>query len=128
VIQGEQAKTADKVKCLGCKSGRTAGWCSKCKIKQCAKGRGLGFCSQCDEYPCAKLKAFHNCGRDYRLLAAKNLEEIKEKGAQKWLAEQKARWSCPQCRARFSWRDDVCKKCGRELFSCKKEAAALRRN
>ena len=37
----------------------------------------LQNCSECKQYPCEQLQAFHHNGRDYRLLAANNLEQIR---------------------------------------------------
>lgn len=127
MLKSQAAKKPEDVKCLGCKSGKTAKWCSKCKIKDCAQANGVEFCSECEAYPCPKLDDFHNCGKDYRLLAAKNLEAIQEKGGDAWLKEQKKRWTCPTCKARFSWRDEVCPKCRKDLLSCKDEAKALKK-
>jgi predicted RNA-binding Zn-ribbon protein involved in translation (DUF1610 family) len=128
LVQSEAAASPDKVKCLGCKSGTAAGWCAKCNIKQCAAAKGFESCSQCQECPCEQLKAFHNVGRDYRLLAAKNLNDIRGKGQQTWLKEQKARWTCPGCGTRFSWKDEACPKCGKQVYTCKKEAQSLRKD
>ena len=127
LLKSEGAKDPAKVKCLGCKSGKTVGWCSKCKIKQCAQEQGVAFCSECDMYPCEKLQAFHNNGRDYRLLASKNLDTIRDKGHGAWLKEQRKRWTCPTCGARFSWRDNTCPKCGKKVLSCEQEAAGLKK-
>jgi len=126
LIDSEKAKDADDVKCLGCKSRTTAGWCSKCEIRACAQGKGAENCADCNAYPCKKLKAFHHNGRDYRLLGAKNCDAIREHGASAWLKERKARWTCKACGTRLSWKDDACPKCGKDILSCKEEAAAWR--
>ncbi|MDD4873307.1 MAG: hypothetical protein PHR77_22350 [Kiritimatiellae bacterium] len=45
----------------------------------------------------------------------KNLVLIKEKGLDKWLADEKARWTCPNCRRRISFCDKKCPKCSTKL-------------
>jgi hypothetical protein len=114
------------VKCLGCKSDKTAGWCAKCNIKTCAVEKGIDSCGECDSFPCEKLTAFQNNGKDYRLLAEKNCHTVKEKGRKEWLKEQRKRWTCPECGALFSWNDEACPKCKADVLSCKEEAAAYR--
>jgi len=122
------AKETDpaKVKCLGCKSGKTAAWCTECKIKACAENKGLTSCGECKGFPCKKLTEFHNNGRDYRVLAEKSCHSVKEKGHAQWLKDQKKRWTCPKCGAALKWSDDTCPKCGIDILSGKEEAAAYR--
>jgi hypothetical protein len=125
-LQSRVAKDAKDVKCLGCRSEAAAPWCGKCEIKECAKTRNLESCGLCGEYPCAKLKPFHFNGKDYRLLAAANCDRIKQAGYETWLKEQKKRWRCPKCEARFSWSDEKCPACGADVDSCTDEAARIR--
>ncbi|MBT3286592.1 MAG: DUF3795 domain-containing protein [Victivallales bacterium] len=115
-----------KVKCLGCKSDKTAGWCAKCDIKTCAKEMDVDSCGECDMFPCEKLTKFQNNGKDYRILAEKNCKTIQAKGHKQWLKDQKERWACPKCKATFSWNDEKCPKCGADVLSCKEEATAYR--
>jgi len=126
LLAGRKETDPEKIKCLGCKSDKTAGWCAKCEIKACAKGKGLESCGECKELACEKLKAFHNNGRDYRLVAEKNCLAIQATGHDQWLKDQKQRWTCPKCKARFSWNDEVCPTCGADVLSVKEEAAAYR--
>jgi hypothetical protein len=44
------------------------------------------------------------------------LEALKAKGADKWLAKQARRWQC-SCGASFSWYEEFCAKCGAPLAS-----------
>jgi hypothetical protein len=122
-----KATDPEKVKCLGCKSEKTAGWCSKCDIKACAKEKGLESCGECKDLACEKLKAFQNNGKDYRVLAEKSCLYIKAKGHDRWLTAQKKRWTCRKCGAQFSWNDETCPKCGADVRSCKEEAQAYRK-
>lgn len=127
VVAGGKAKKPEDTKCLGCKSGKTAGYCATCKIRECATDQGVESCGECPGFPCEKLTAFHHNGRDYRLLAAKNCQEINEKGRKAWMKAQRKRWTCPACKARLSWKDEKCPTCGADILSCKEEAAAYRK-
>jgi len=89
-----------------------------CKIRACAIQKGVQNCSACKDYPCTKLRPIRPAAKarrqdeaGYTWLAAYNLEEIKAAGAEKWLADQRTRWSCPKCKAHFSWKDETCPKC-----------------
>jgi len=49
----------------------------------------------------------------------KNLDSLKVKGLVFWLEEQKNKWSCPDCGEPFTWYQEKCEKCGRELVTIK---------
>ena len=127
-LNGQKATDAAEIKCLGCKSKKTADHCTKCDIKRCAKEKNVEVCSDCKEYPCDQLKAFHHNGSDYRLVAAHSLETIHEVGVQKWLTQQKTRWTCHKCKAHFGFQDKVCPRCGGKIFTCAEEAAKLKKD
>lgn len=127
LYESERARKSSEVKCLGCKDSKNAGHCAKCEIRACARRKRLEYCAECDEYPCDKLKAFHLFeDRDYRILGQKNCEFIHEKGGGAWLAERKERWTCPNCHERFTWKDEKCPNCRKDVLSCTEEAAAWR--
>jgi hypothetical protein len=46
----------------------------------------------------------------------RQLEALKVKGVDKWLAKQAQRWQC-SCGASFSWYEAFCAKCGAPLAS-----------
>lgn len=112
---------AYELECYGCKSVRTSVYCSNCKIKLCASGRKVEFCYRCDEYPCKSLLKFNNPKYLHKCLAMKNLERIRDQGLEKWLDEQKDRWSCPECNTKYSYYADLCQKCGAKLYNCEDE-------
>lgn len=136
MIESEKATKKADIKCYGCKQNKPTGGPGGCKIKQCAVKKGVKSCAKCKEYPCEQLRKYHNSSKSkqdntkpgYTLLAAYNLERIKEGGAEKWLVEQKERWSCPKCKTRFSWKDAKCPKCGGEILSADQEADQLIKN
>jgi hypothetical protein len=117
--------TVEQLTCRGCKTDVLARWCADCEMRRCARERGVAFCCDCDDYPCEHNKAFHADKYAHHSVVIKNLEAVREKGPAAWLAEQKERWSCPSCGARFTWYDEKCKGCGEALYDCRAEERDL---
>jgi hypothetical protein len=113
------------IKCLGCKSNQNAIYCRECYFKKCAQLKEIDFCNQCSDFPCEKLKDFRYDKFPHHSIVFKNLNEIQEKGCKKWLDKQKIRWECTKCGQRFTWYEDLCKKCGEKLFNCIEEEKKL---
>jgi len=114
-----------ELRCLGCRSEMTAVFCTDCVIRPCARDRGITSCCDCSEYPCELLRNFRADEHPHHSVILKNLARIKEKGPDAWLEEQKHRWSCPVCGARFTWYDDRCPECGAETYDCRAEELDL---
>jgi len=133
MVASEGATKHADIKCYGCKLPRPGGKKPACLIRACALQKGVQSCSACKDYPCTKLRAYHTRSKSkankdqpgYTWLAAYNLEQIKAVGNEKWLAEQRARWSCPKCQAHFSWKDEICPKCRAPILSAEQEAEKL---
>ncbi len=69
--------------CPGCQNG---GGPPDCKIRACAKSKGVEVCASCSEMPCDTLKK----ASEHMLYdVIKASEEIKTKGKDAWLEEQK---------------------------------------
>jgi len=110
--------------CLGCGSEdhnqkRKSKW--KCRIRKCCfEDKDLDFCIDCDEFPCQslgkKLKNSHpgEARFSYRHEIYHNLKQIKEKGVENWIKEQKKRHQCPKCDGQIVWYKYACNKCGYE--------------
>ena len=115
------AYTVEQLTCHGCKTDVLACFCADCEMRRCARERGLAFCCDCDDYPCELNKGFQADEHPHHSVVLKNLEAIREGGAEAWLAAQLERWSCPSCGARFTWYDEKCESCGAELYDCRAE-------
>ena len=113
-----QGRSMEGFTCQGCRSDALYihPGCACCSIRDCADSRGILHCGLCPEFPCERLKAFQNDGHDHHLDIFAQLGEIKEKGPERWLSEQKKRWRC-QCGASFSWYEENCQHCGAALAS-----------
>ena len=103
--------------CSGCKTDRTAVFCTDCGMRLCAREKKLEFCFQCDVFPCNKITAFRNDDAPHHSVVFSNLAKIRELGYETWLKNEAARWSCPECGERFGWYSETCAKCGKKLYN-----------
>lgn len=93
----------EKNKCPGCNAmdEEKPGYCRKCIIKNCPvlKEKNLNFCSdKCEKYPCLRLKNLDKRYRTkYGMSMIENLENIKNKGIEKFVESELYRWKCPKC-------------------------------
>ncbi|MBN1312890.1 MAG: DUF3795 domain-containing protein [Anaerolineae bacterium] len=113
-----QGRKLEGFTCRGCRSDvlYIHPGCAQCQIRDCTDSRGILHCGLCTEFPCEQLIAFQNDGHVHHLDILMQLEELKEKGPERWLAEQEQRWRC-QCGASFSWYETTCHRCGASLNS-----------
>jgi hypothetical protein len=57
----------------------------RCEIRQCCSGKDLDLCCECPQFPCDLLES--NSGV-VKFHCIENLEEIKEKGIERWIYRQ----------------------------------------
>ena len=91
-----------KNKCLGCRdeAPKSAKSCETCIIKNCETIRNSPshFCYDCPDMPCKRLRQLDIRYRTkYAMSMTDNLNEIKEKGMDSFLASQTAKYTCPTC-------------------------------
>ena len=97
--------------CIG--GGRVAVFCRKCAMRSCAEEKAdVTRCSDCAEFPCSRVTNFNNDGMQHHSEVLSNLRQLREKGIKEWTKYEEDRWACPQCRAKLSWYDKACSKCG----------------
>jgi hypothetical protein len=113
-----QGKSPEQFTCRGCRSDALYihPGCAQCEIRACAEEKGVLHCGLCDAFPCERLEAFRDDGRVHHLDVVVNLEDLRAKRPDRWLAEQEQRWTCG-CGARFSWYESTCHNCGEPLPS-----------
>ncbi|NVM38334.1 MAG: DUF3795 domain-containing protein [Candidatus Lokiarchaeota archaeon] len=114
-----------EIKCYGCKSEIVFENCRGCRIRKCAQSKNIDFCNKCSEFPCEYIKRLVNLDLAHLNLTTENLKTIKETGVKKWLENQKNRWLCANCGFPYSWYEQNCVKCGKELFNSIKENKVL---
>jgi len=116
------------IACHGCRSDDVFAGCASCPIRNCARQKGIsGTCRECKKYPCMIYLLFKLVWKlrklDKRLphwkAAPGNLAAIERGGVERWLEEQRTKWSCPDCGTGFTWYREKCGKCGREVESLK---------
>jgi hypothetical protein len=64
-------------------------------------------------------------GDGYCESVLQNLGQIRRLCLERWLAEQRARWSCPHCGSEFTWYDEACSTCGGEVSNCEEEEGRI---
>jgi predicted RNA-binding Zn-ribbon protein involved in translation (DUF1610 family) len=113
LLAGRMGWKVDEAYCDGCRSDRLTPYCRDCDLRACAQQRGHTFCSECADYPCPELEGFQR-EKPHRAELYQNLERIAEVGAESWLSETRARYSCPMCGTLNSTYDLKCRNCGHE--------------
>ena len=121
----EQGKDIKEFTCLGCRSDKLYmhPGCAQCRIRDCAEQKGVRHCGLCREFPCEIIGAFQSDGRVHHVPVFAQLEEMREKGPETWLRENKEKWTC-SCGARFSWYEVHCRACGEPVNSFGPDPAA----
>ncbi len=119
--------TAKRMECHGCKSDQVAEFCNQCGIRKCAIDKGHDFCHECDDFACEMMMDFITNQSAHPKIHLNNLNRIKEAGVDTWLAEQNARWSCPDCNTKFHFDEKTCIQCGKTLHNLVDEANDLKK-
>jgi len=104
-----------KKPCLGCwgQEDSKPEHCRKCQIKTCATEREIDFCSSCLTFPCAIIKRLDKSYRQrYGVSLIENALRLKMMGAERYLSEEREKWTCPDCGGIVSLHDRVCSDCG----------------
>jgi hypothetical protein len=79
------------------------------------------FCFECPDFPCRRLKALDKRYRErYRMSMIENLNFIKEKGMEEFLAWQAEKWRCKECGGVVCCQNGICYTCGLDKLKAKK--------
>jgi hypothetical protein len=124
-VRNVHGKGEPPIICYGCKTDTVFKGCSICPVQKCARKK-LEIhqtCLDCKSYPCKLHKLMNIARKLLRLnkklphsnILPKNVETIREKGLEYWLEEQKKIWECPDCHTAFSWYQEKCSNCGKDL-------------
>lgn len=110
----------EKNKCPGCKKidAYKTSCRRKCVIRSCQifKKKKMKFCpDKCEKYQCKRLKGLDKRYRTkYGMSILKNLENIKEKGVEKFIENQKKIWKRGNCGELLCVDRNFCLKCGKK--------------
>ena len=105
--------------CLGPDAQKPAFCSEKCGIIRCRKRKenGYAYCDECPDYPCGDVteKETRYTSR-YPLYESpgKNLRDIREKGMERFLEDERAQWTCKECGHIVSVQTGICSGCGRQ--------------
>lgn len=111
----------EKNKCPGCRVPDTSKniFCIRCIIKNCKilKDKKWKYCSKkCKNYPCTRLKSLDKRYRNkYHMSMIENLENIRLFGAEKFVKNEKIRWTCPKCGGTICVHRGCCINCGTKI-------------
>lgn len=108
--------------CSGCASpdGCKPEFCrSVCGIKLCSKRirNNYRFCYECPDYPCEVSRACdQRCRAEYASGESPldNLKKVRELGMERFLQEERERWTCVECGGVIRAQDGICGGCGRK--------------
>lgn len=85
----------EDMRCRGCLSDEPFLHCRHCRIKACTTEKGYTGCHQCDEFPCRHIDDFPMAvGKKVILRSVPYRRKV---GTQKWVQDEEARYSCPEC-------------------------------
>lgn len=110
------ARLRAKNSCSGCRSDspQKPKHCLQCSRKSCAAGKGLTYCNECGRYPCASIKSLQkNYMQKYGVDLRGNFSVVENLGIDKFMAMEKARWTCNDCGGIISQHDNRCSECGK---------------
>lgn len=92
--------------------------CRSCAIANCEylSNTTTGFCYDCEKFPCVRLKRLDKRYRlKYRMSMIENLESIRDKGMEQFLANEEKRWTCSTCGKGLSAHRNFCLYCKAEV-------------
>lgn len=104
-----------KNSCPGCRGQEDSqpAYCRRCGIRDCALRRGVDFCFECSSFPCIPVKRMDKRYRlRYQVSLIENGLRIKAIGVERFLQEEKQKWTCTQCGGVVSLHSKACSGCG----------------
>jgi hypothetical protein len=109
----------DEVQCNGCLAPEAEKWpnCQKCYPISCLKEKGLEFCYECPEFDagtCEEYTKYEEFTRKRGERIRLNLLKMKL-DPEKYLREMDKKWRCPSCGESYSWYEEKCHHCGKNL-------------
>ena len=97
--------------CLNSDKGKPE-HCRKCKIKECVIKKSLSYCFECSEFPCELIKNLEKSyNKRYRVSLMGNNRFVQTFGLERFMAQQKEKYTCPKCGGIISIHDGECSEC-----------------
>jgi hypothetical protein len=104
-----------KKPCPGCRArlNEPDEYQRKCIMRSCVQERGLFSCAECADRPCKRMKTFGKRYREgYGVDLAADAAKIRAVGAEAFLHDQIATYTCNLCGHLINMHDGVCSGCG----------------
>ena len=107
--------------CPGCRGGdeNKPSNCVRCRIKNCVEltTNHFTFCYECHKFPCKRVEHVDMRYRtNYGTSMIDNLNFIKEKGMDAFIAQEKDHWTCADCGGTICVHRGYCTECGKVKF------------
>lgn len=105
--------TPADIRCQGCLSDDRFMHCRQCDIRDCTQAKGYTGCHECAEFPCRHIDNFAmKVGKKVILRCVPYRREV---GTEKWIADEEARYFCPECGNRVFRGVVKCNRCKTKL-------------
>lgn len=104
--------------CKGCLKGdvEKPEHCRKCKIKDCIRSKSLSYCFECLDFPCKKIKYLEKSyNKRYQASLIENSEFVQRHGLEKFMEQQKEKYTCSKCGGIISIHDKECGECQEKM-------------
>ena len=112
-IPGLNDLTTEDLRCDGCLSDRKSILCQTCAIRDCTQEKGYQGCHECKDWPCGHIEHFPvPVGKK---VIQRAIPHWREHGTEKWVADEEARYVCPECSNRIFRGAKRCNKCKKLL-------------
>ena len=95
VLPNSEKMTIDDIRCNGCLSDDVFMHCKQCEIRTCTQEKGYSGCHECNEFPCEHIENFPMAVGKKVILRA--IPYWRKHGTEKWVADEEARYICPEC-------------------------------
>jgi hypothetical protein len=112
-MPGLEDITVKDLECEGCLSDRRSVFCQACAIKDCNREKAYSGCHECDEFPCELIDHFPIAVGKKVVMRA--VPYRRKWGTQKWVADEEARYVCPECGNQVFRGAKRCNQCKIEL-------------
>lgn len=88
----------------------------KCKIKACVKEKKLSYCYECLDYPCKLIKNLEKSyNKRYQASLMEHSAFVKVYGLDKFMEQQKIKYTCLKCGGIISIHDRECSECQEKM-------------
>lgn len=116
-----KAKGVRMTYCAGCRPrGKMCAFLKKrCEL---LANEEVRYCFECDTFPCEDLKRLDRRYRaHYHMSFLRNLERIRDKGIDAFLAGEREKWKCPDCGGVICCHNGICFDCGLDRLKDRKK-------